>query len=122
MVCTKEVTSERCILTQGGGSQDVPQQLCMGVVSNWKVLQPRGPVPDPEDLTEELSDCGRTGASKQQDRWVSKIGGSDGTTVGFIDIKSSQVLKAQIVQIATLCSLVRRLTHFKWICCLYLES
>jgi len=68
MVCTKEVTSERCVLTQGGGSQGVPQQLCMGVVSNWKVLQPGGPVPDPEDLTEELSDRLRTGASKQQDR------------------------------------------------------
>jgi hypothetical protein len=64
MVCTKGVTSERCILTQGGGSQDVPQQLCMGVVSNWKVLQPRGPVPDPEDFTEGLSDRRRTGASK----------------------------------------------------------
>jgi len=68
VVCTKEVMSERCVLTQGGGSQGVPQQLCMGVVSNWKVLQPGGPVPDPEDLTEELSDCFRTVSSIQQDR------------------------------------------------------
>lgn len=68
MVCTKEVTSEMCVFTQGDGSQGVPQQLCMGVVSNWKVLQPGGPVPDPEDLTEELSDRFRTGASIQQDR------------------------------------------------------
>jgi hypothetical protein len=68
IVRTKEVTSERCVLTQGGGSQDVPQQLCMGVVSDWKILQPGGPVPDPEDLTKELPDRLRTGASKQQDR------------------------------------------------------
>jgi hypothetical protein len=62
------VTSERCVFVQGGCGQDVSKQFCMGLATNWEVLQSGGPTPDTEDLTEGLPDGIRPGICEQQDR------------------------------------------------------